>query len=184
MGQAAEQIESLQRYIDDVPNAARAMHAALGRDGLPDDARRVLIGALNYMIDLLDIFPDHYRGLGLADDAAVLRVAARLAVEAGAGDPELGRLARESAEVASIFGELAGPFDKLVASLPDREVRGRTTAQILGSKDVRATFDADIQRAIGKLQPGPIEVGVGGPEGAVRELLRMTQAALKKANLV
>jgi uncharacterized membrane protein YkvA (DUF1232 family) len=177
---AQDQVATLQGFIDNVARDARAVHAALSSES-NEDARKVLVGALNYMLDLLDIFPDHYKGLGLADDAAVLRVAARAAVEAGAGDGELTRLAREASEVDRIFGELSGPFVKLVGKMAEREVRGRTTQQILASKDQRAGFDADVQRAIAKLAPAPIEVGVGGADAAVKELLRMVAAAVKKA---
>jgi uncharacterized membrane protein YkvA (DUF1232 family) len=183
MSQAAEQVAVLQRFIDDVPQSAQALHEALARPGLPDDARRVLVGALNYMLDLLDIFPDHYKGLGLADDASVLRFAARLAVEAGADGDGLVRLAREASELDRIFADLAEPFAKLVAQLPERNVRGRTTAQIVASKDVRAGFDADIQRAIARLQPGPIDTTLGGPQGAINELTRMVRSAVRKAGL-
>jgi uncharacterized membrane protein YkvA (DUF1232 family) len=183
MGQAAEQVAVLQRFIDDVPRAAQAIHESVGRPGMPDDARRVLVGALNYMLDLLDIFPDHYKGLGLADDASVLRFAARLAVKAGADGEALTKLAREASELDRIFADLAEPFSKLVAQLPERNVRGRTAAQILGSKDVRAGFDADIQRAVARLQPSPIDTALGGPEGAIGELNKMVRAAVKKAGL-
>jgi uncharacterized membrane protein YkvA (DUF1232 family) len=184
MGRADEHIATLQRFIDEYPRDVAEVHSALDRNDLPDLARRVLLGALNYGLDLLDIFPDHYRGLGLADDAVVIRLAARHAVDAGAAAPVLSRLAAEAPAVEQLFAELAKPLDLLVQKLPEREVRGRTVSQILAQKDVRAVFDADIQRAISALKPTPIDTSSIGGDGALNELKRMTRASLKKAGLV
>jgi uncharacterized membrane protein YkvA (DUF1232 family) len=184
MAKAADQISFLQTIIDDVPRTAETVRAASQNPELPVAARRVCTGALNYLLDLLDIFPDHYAGLGLADDASVLYFAARHAVRLGAEDAALQRLADQTDAVAELYGELAGPYDKLVEQLADRSVRGRTGTQIVESKDLQAGFDADVRRAIGQLRPSPIPVGVGGPEAAVKELLRMTQHSLKKAGVV
>lgn len=184
MATAADQVTTLQRFIDSVPDDARAVLAALDHADVPASARRILVGALSYGLDLLDIFPDHYEGLGLADDAAVLRLAARHAVNEGAAGPDLRRLAAEATEVDQLFGELAAPLDAFVAQLPERVVRGRTADQILATADLRVHFDADVKRAIGQLKPGPIKVSIGGPEAAVRELIKMTQSSLKKAGLL
>lgn len=184
MATAVDQIGWLQGFIDSVKEDAQTIHATIDQTGVPAGARRVLVGALNYGLDLLDIFPDHYEGLGLADDAAVLRLAARYAVQEGAADPSLRRLAAQASDVDQLFGELAAPLDRFVAQLPDRAVRGRTADQILGSKDLRVSFDAEVKRAIAQLKPAPIKIGIGGPEAAVKELVKMTQSSLKKAGLL
>jgi uncharacterized membrane protein YkvA (DUF1232 family) len=184
MATATEQLGTLQGFIDSVQEDASTVLTSIDGADVPPSAKRVLIGALSYGLDLLDIFPDHYEGLGLADDAAVLRLAARHAVQEGAGNAELRRLAQQAAAVDDIFGELAEALDRFVAKLPERAVRNRTADQILGSKDLRAGFDGDVKRAVAKLKPAPIPVGVGGPEAAMRELLRMTQSSLKKAGLL
>lgn len=184
MSQAAEQIATLQELIDDVANIATTVHAVSGHAETPEPARKVLVGGLNYLLDLLDIFPDHYKGLGLADDVAVLCFAAHKAVELGANHAALSRAAASAAKLSPIFADLATPLERFVEALPKREVRGRTTDQIIASKDARAGFDADVKRAIAKLTPSPIEVAVGGPETALKELLKMTRSALGKAGLL
>ena len=70
MATAADQIGTLQGFIDSVIDDAQTVHAAIDHGDVPASARRVLVGALNYRLDLLDIVPDHNAGLGLADDAA------------------------------------------------------------------------------------------------------------------
>lgn len=181
-GSAEDHIATLQRYIDAYGDDIATVQTAL--KSAPDAAQRVLVGALNYGLDMLDIFPDHYRGLGVADDAVVLRLAARQALSAGATDDGLKRLAADAKDVDAIFAELSGPLDKLVAVLADRAVRGRTAQQILGSKDVRVMFEADVTRQVQATRIGPIDTSIGGAAGALKELRKMAQHALKKAGLV
>lgn len=143
---AEDKILVLQRFVDSFPNDLLAVRAALADDSTPEAAQRYLIGGLNYALDMLDIFPDHHKGIGIADDAMVLRLAAKLARGAGATHPAIEALALDANNVHAVFEELAEPFEKLVAQFPDREVRGRTAAKIIGHKDTRVMFDADIGR--------------------------------------
>ena len=82
------------------------------------------MGALNYALDQLDILPDHYRGIGVADDAMVLRLAARQAIAAGATHAGLRALADDTAQVEAVLEDLTAPLEKYVALLPDKKVRG------------------------------------------------------------
>src|SRR5678815_2661704 len=146
---------------------------------MPPQARRLMGGGMNYSLDMLDMFPDHFKGIGIADDAIILRVAAKQAVAEGALNATLRALATDVAEVANVFGELMVPLEQLVAKLPDREVRGRTADRILSHKDTRISFDADIAREAKKHTPQPIEME-GGAERAIIELRKMMQHGLKK----
>src|SRR5688572_1586161 len=174
---AEEKVAVLQRFVDAFPNDLLAVRAALG-EKTPEAAQRFLIGGLNYALDMLDIFPDHYKGLGIADDAIVLRLAAKLAVGAGATDAGLVKLAEETSDVTAVFGELAAPLEKLVATMPDREVRGRTAAKIISHKDTRIMFDADVGREAKRHAPQQIDTKVEGPERALIELRKMIEHAL------
>jgi uncharacterized membrane protein YkvA (DUF1232 family) len=70
-------IALLQRLVDGFGLDVGRLRAALDDAQTPPGSRRTLVGALNYVLDALDIFPDHYQGLGLVDDALVLRLAER-----------------------------------------------------------------------------------------------------------
>ena len=179
-----EIIATLQRFVDQYPTDIAAAEAALSDDSTPIAARRPLVAALNYVLDLLDIFPDHYKGLGVADDAIVLRLGARRAVAAGATHKGAQRLAGEAEAVDVIFGELAVPFDAYVKKLEGREVRGRTVDKILADADVFAVFRADLSRQIKSHKPQQIDLAQGGAERAVAELRSMARHALKKDGLV
>lgn len=182
-GTATRKVEILQRFVNGYADDLGVVGGALGDPTTPPAAQRLLIGALNYGLDMLDMFPDHYKGLGVADDAIVLRLAARLAVAAGATNAELATLAGEADQVGTVFGELVGPLEKLVATFPDREVRGRTADKILGHKDTLIMFDADVSREAKRVTAAPIETGIESPERAIIELRKMIEHALKKAGI-
>ena len=179
----ADKIEILQRFVNGYADDLGVVGGALGDASTPPAAQRLLIGALNYGLDMLDMFPDHYKGLGVADDAIVLRLASRLAVAAGATNPKLATLANEAADVATVFGDLVGRLERLVATFPDREVRGRTADKILGHKDTLIMFDADVSREAKRVTAAPIDTAIESPERAIVELRKMIESALQKAGI-
>jgi len=185
-GTAQAKIEILQRFVNRYGDDLAVVGGALGDASTPQAAQRLLIGALNYGLDMLDMFPDHYKGLGVADDAIVLRLAAKLAVAQGATNEPLVALAGEASDVTQVFDDLATPLEKLVQTFPEREVRGRTADKILGHKDTLIMFDADVSREAKRVtaQPEqPIDTDVGGPDRAIIELRKMIEHALKKAGI-
>jgi uncharacterized membrane protein YkvA (DUF1232 family) len=183
MTQAQESLAVLTRFVDGYLDAINVAMDALTDENTPEPARRVLASVLNYVLDLLDIFPDQYQGLGVADDAILLRLGARQAVTAGANQGALRELAKEAADVERVLGELAEPLEKYMERLPERQVRGRTVQQILGDKAVFASFAADVQRQIAGHKSKPIDETLSA-EYHVGELKRMFKHELKKAGLV
>jgi uncharacterized membrane protein YkvA (DUF1232 family) len=173
----------LQRFVNNFQQDLLAVHAALGHAGTPDAAKRFLIGGLNYGMDMLDMYPDHNKGIGIADDAIVLRLASKLARAAGATDPGVDTLATDANLVLAMFENLAGPLEKMVAGFPDREVRGRTADKILSHKDTRIMFDADIGREAKRHTPQSLGEGTAATRQIV-ELEKMFEHALKRANLM
>ena len=175
-----DKVAVLQRFVDNFAKDLLAVRAAVANPSTPEAAQRYLIGALNYALDKLDLFPDHHKGIGLADDAMVLRVAAKLAKTAGATDAAIDALALDANNVAALFENLAGPLERLVGQLPDRDVRGRTAAKIIGHKDTRVMFDADVGREAQRITPQPISTKEGA-DRVVIELRKMLEAGLKRA---
>jgi uncharacterized membrane protein YkvA (DUF1232 family) len=179
---AEKQVAVLQRFVNSYPDDLRSVLEAMNDSDIPEEALRVLVGGLAYGLDMLDMFPDHYKGIGIADDAIILRVAAKQATAAGATQMGLAKLANEAKEVADVVGELYEPLTQLVEKLPDREVRGRTAEKVLSHKDTRISFEADVTREARRHTPQPIEM-TGGPERAIIELRKMMKHGLKKAGL-
>jgi uncharacterized membrane protein YkvA (DUF1232 family) len=180
---AEDKLSVLQRFVDNFPKDLAAVRAAVADGSTPEPAQRFLIGGLNYALDKLDLFPDHHKGIGLADDAMVLRVAAKLAKTAGATDAAIETLALDANNVRAIFEDLADPLERLVTQMPDREVRGRTAAKIISHKDTRVMFDADVGREAKRLTPQPIPAKEGA-ERVVIELRKMVESGLKRAGVL
>jgi uncharacterized membrane protein YkvA (DUF1232 family) len=183
MTQAQESLAVITRFVDGYLDAVNTTMDALTDEKTPEPARRVLASALNYVLDLLDIFPDQYQGLGVADDAILLRLAARQAVTAGATQGSLRELAREADQVEAVLGELAAPLEKYLDLVADRAVRGRTVPQILSDKVVFGSFANDVQRQVASYKAKPIDETLSA-DYHLGELKRMVKHELKKAGLV
>jgi uncharacterized membrane protein YkvA (DUF1232 family) len=183
MSSAEEHLAILARFVDRYPDSIATVMDALTDESTPAPARRNLAAVLNYVLDLLDIFPDHYQGLGVADDAILIRLGARQAVTAGASQSGLRELAAEADEVEKVLGELTAPLEKYLDKLGERTVRGRSVAQILGDKAVFTSFANDVQRQISSYKAKPIDSSLSA-DYHVGELRRMVKHELKKAGLV
>ncbi len=173
-------LETLQALVDGFAMDVGRVRAALADNKTSPPVQQSLVGALNYVLDAWDIFPDHYRGLGVVDDALVLRVAAHLAVAEGCQHRGLQSLAGEMKIVRALLEDLVEPLKALCQALPGREVKGRKAADILADADVRALFEADLNRLLKKHQPGPIDVPPGGSAALLSELRKMARSALGK----
>ncbi len=71
-------LDAFPQWIRSLADDATALAQLLSSDSLPEEARRLLAGGLNYVFKSLDLIPDGLEGLGFLDDAFVLRTAARL----------------------------------------------------------------------------------------------------------
>jgi len=176
-----ETVQKLQSLIDGFSLDVGRMRAALADEKTEEPARKLLVGALSYVIDTWDMFPDHYRGVGLADDALVLRVASKLALETGASHRGLQYLAGEMNVVRTLMGELADPLEKFCAALPQRTFGNRTVDDILGDADIRAVFEGDLNRLAKKQVSVKITTPPTGPAALISELRKMMKSALAKA---
>ncbi|HXU81779.1 MAG TPA: hypothetical protein VN914_10310 [Polyangia bacterium] len=177
-------LETLQELVDGFSLDVGRVRAALADEKTEEPARKLLVGALCYVIDTWDMFPDHYRGVGLADDALVLRVASALALRAGASHRGLQHLAGEMSVVRTLLGDLADPLEQFCAALPDRTFGNRTVPTILASADVRAVFEADLTRLAKKQSSVKITPPPAGAPGLVSELRKMVKSALTKEGFV
>ena len=177
-------LETLQELVEGFSLDVGRVRAALADDKTEEPARKLLVGALSYVIDTWDMFPDHYRGVGLADDALVLRVASALALRAGASHRGLQHLAGEMNVVRLLLGDLADPLEQFCIALPDRTFGNRTVATILSQPDVRAVFEADLNRLAKKSSPVKIAAPPTGAATLVNELRKMMKSALTKEGFV
>jgi len=184
MAETNTSLATLQKLADGFVLDIGRVRAALEDPSVSPENRRLLVGALQYVLDSFDMFPDHFAGLGYVDDAMILRVAAAQAVAEGASFRGLLALSKDTAEIERMLGKLYEPLWRLVKALPAKSIRGRTADQILADKDTRAGFEADLNRAVGRIEPGKIEPSWMGPDGVVGELLRMLRHGLEKGGFL
>jgi uncharacterized membrane protein YkvA (DUF1232 family) len=177
-------LETLQELVDGFSLDVGRVRAALADDKTEEPARKLLVGALSYVIDTWDMFPDHYRGVGLADDALVLRVASSLALQAGASHRGLQHLAGQLGVVRTLLGELAEPLERFCAALPGRTFGNRTVAAILAEADVRAVFESDLNRLAKKQSAVKVAAPPAGSPPLVNELRKMMKSALTKEGFI
>jgi uncharacterized membrane protein YkvA (DUF1232 family) len=177
-------LETLQELVEGFSLDVGRVRAALADDKTEEAARKLLVGALSYVIDTWDMFPDHYRGVGLADDALVLRVASALALRAGGSHRGLQHLAGQMPVVRTLLGDLAEPLERFCAALPERTFGNRTVATILSQPDVRAVFEADLNRLAKKQSAVKVAAPPAGAPSLISELRKMMKSALTKDGFI
>jgi uncharacterized membrane protein YkvA (DUF1232 family) len=123
--------------VEGFPTDVEAIQAGVIDGRTPAPARALLAAALVYVVEPVDLTPDHLEGLGLLDDAAMLRLAARGAVAHGAVEPGLVRLAGEAGALDLVFGGLVGALDAHLAGMQRADAHGRTPEQVIADQDSR-----------------------------------------------
>ena len=123
-------------------------------------AKRLAGAALLYLVSRMDLVPDWNEGIGVIDDAMVLRVCARLAqgyeLGALATSAQIGidRMANEADHVTEFLG--GASYAKLTAhcaKLADQTVRGRTTTQLYEDESARKAVYVEIENELEKSLP-------------------------------
>ena len=179
---STELIDTFNDWINTLADDTATLRAAVEAEGTPRDAKRVLVGGLSYLLRKIDIVPDYLTGVGVVDDAAVLRVAAKLAHEAGLGELDFevaSKIEGLAGGVGTLEGYLGDLQEKLVAfvqALPDEAVRGRNADKILDDKEAYMQFLRELNDEIDSYQPTAID----DAERAAREIKSFFKAKLDK----
>jgi uncharacterized membrane protein YkvA (DUF1232 family) len=177
-----ELIDVFNDWINTLPQDARAMRAALEAEKTPREAKRHLVGGLSYILRKIDIVPDYLTGVGLVDDAAVLRIACQLAQQSGLGElsAELANpveaLAGATAPLESYLGDLHPKLVEFVKALPDETVRGRTADKVLDDQEAYKQFMRELDDELNAYSPQAI----ADPDRAAREIKSFFKAKLDK----
>lgn len=137
-----------------------ATFALSGDERIAPQGRRFLAGALAYSLTQLDLIPDHEQA-GSVDDALVLRIAFGLAAEhaARASVDDAARFARmtnEEDEIREFLGDaLFAKLRRMVLELPDKEVRGRTSDQVIVAGKLRDDLKRELDSAGKRIKKAP-----------------------------
>ncbi len=153
-----ELLQAMDRWVKDLAGDALEMRKALDSEGISRDAKKYLIGGLAYLLRKVDIIPDYMGGIGVLDDASVMRVAVKLALESGlpGGSPALTKLGEEAELVKSALEEFYDTFEGYVKGLPAEKIRNRNADTILDEPGSLDQFDRELEDETRGYKPKPL----------------------------
>jgi uncharacterized membrane protein YkvA (DUF1232 family) len=162
MDKSGRHARRFSEWTEALPADARVVLDLMNNEKVAMQGRRMLTGALNYLLTQLDIIPDHEQA-GAVDDAMVLRMACALASEHAADlkvddATRIGRLANDEDTLKQFFGDaLYAKFRRYVLDLADKEVRGRTTDRILGDARMRSDLAREVEQGVKKVKVAHVD---------------------------
>lgn len=158
MPQPKEFLDRFEQWTTSLPADLDTTFTLLTDQTIAPQGRRLLGGALSYLLTQLDIIPDH-EPAGAVDDAFVLRIAYALSEShAGQASPAVttlfGRMLNEEELVRSFLGdELYARLRRYVLELADKPVRGRTADQLLSDERARQDLKRELDAAQRRIHP-------------------------------
>ena len=144
----ARYLETFPAWLRNLGEDASNLVEALNAPGVPDAARRVLAGGLNYVFKSVDLIPDGIDDIGYLDDAFVLRVTSSHALAAGLtaeAAPAVAALAADADLVKSFLADDYSRLDTYVQGLRRSTARGRSVDDILAGGAAGGDFTADVK---------------------------------------
>jgi len=153
-----ELLTKLEAWVANLGEDTKILRKALDSQGISRDSKKYLLGGLSYMLRKVDIIPDYLGGIGVLDDAAVMRVSAKLAVEAGMPNVDEGikRLISEDEMTRLLFDNLYDGFVTYVKRLPEERIRNRNADHILDEAGCMDQFDRELEDEIRGYSPKPL----------------------------
>jgi uncharacterized membrane protein YkvA (DUF1232 family) len=136
-------LDAFPEWLRSLAEDALALSAIVQNEGEPEERRKKVAGALNYLFKSLDLIPDGIEDLGFLDDAFVFRVAA--AAASPDGNDVLTRLSADTALLREFLGGDFARLEKFVAGLEGGAVRGRSVAQIVTEAPARNALVSDVK---------------------------------------
>lgn len=144
-------LDAFPGWLTGLPGDVRSALDAARSDELGDEAKRHLLGAVNYLFKSLDLIPDGIDDIGYLDDAFVLRYAARnvLRGDCSTASPAvcapLERLSAEASLIDDLLGlELVARLESYTNGLRNGAARGRMVDEMLNNEALLRELDADV----------------------------------------
>jgi uncharacterized membrane protein YkvA (DUF1232 family) len=147
----AKCLETFPLWLRSLGEDAEGLVDLISEDTVPDTARRVLAGGLNYLFKSLDLIPDGIDDIGYLDDAFVLRVAAGHAaaedVQKVSADKVKTclKLSNDVELIEKFLGDDYARLETYVVGLRKGAARGRSVDDIVTNPTVRGEFTSDVR---------------------------------------
>ncbi len=132
-------MQTVNEWTGNLNQDAGVLFGALlyGGDNMSEEGRLLIAGALSYLLKDDDIIPDHLGNIGTADDALILRISSRLAIDEGLGISDRNITANMEGLSSSVgfIDQYPKPSKnglyEFVNELPGKKVNGYTAEEIL-----------------------------------------------------
>ncbi len=138
-------LDAFPEWLRSLGEDALALSAIVADASQPEELRRPLAGALNYLFKSLDLIPDGIEDLGYLDDAFVFRVAAANAAGAGEIPAALAKLVEGAGLVKEFLGADYERLERFVLGLGKSASRGRTVDDVVADESVCAALASDVK---------------------------------------
>lgn len=155
-------LEMFPFWLENLESDVRTILEVMRADQLDIETRKILVASVNYLFKSLDLIPDGIDDIGYLDDAFILRLSAREALEHGAS--QLPGETREKLEILAkdlpIIEEFLGHniysrLHKYTLGLTRGAARGRTVQEIVEQDEVFSKFATETRAfADGYTSPG------------------------------
>ncbi len=148
-------LATFPEWLASLPEDVRTILNAAKSEDASEETKRILLGGINYLFKSLDLIPDEVEDLGYLDDAFVLRLCAKSALEQGLGDTAFEtkkRIEALSADVALMEEFLnQDVYKRLVAyteHLRFGAARGRSVDELMEKPSLFEEFATETERFI------------------------------------
>ena len=138
-------LEVFPNWLGSLGDDLKTIVDVLKEEGLADDAKRYLLGGVNYLFKSLDLIPDGIDDIGYLDDAFVLRLAAKAALECDMGIVDeavrgrLESLSKGCGLLEDFLGEnVYGRLDRYTRNLRKGAARGRMVDELMENSRLKA----------------------------------------------
>ena len=87
-------LEIFPSWLQSLGEDLSTLVSALKQENISDDAKRYFLGGINYLFKSLDLIPDGIDDIGYLDDAFVMRLSVKAALESDIGTLDEGLIAK------------------------------------------------------------------------------------------
>jgi uncharacterized membrane protein YkvA (DUF1232 family) len=142
-----ELLQAMDEWVKNLAIDAKVMRATMDSAGVSREAKKYIIGGLSYLLRKVDIIPDYMGGIGVLDDASVMRIACMLALKEGApsASDEFKKLGQEAELVKVALEGFYDKFEGYVINLPIEKIRNRNADTILDEPGSLDQFDRELE---------------------------------------
>jgi uncharacterized membrane protein YkvA (DUF1232 family) len=143
-------LDTFPRWLRSLGRDVGALAGLVDAEGLPGEARALVVGALTYLVKSLDLIPDGVEDLGYIDDAFMVRVASALALAQipepdRQAHPVLASLASDARLIEHFMGARYPRLERYATRLSELSARGRGVPDVLADTEQRSALISEIQ---------------------------------------